>query len=505
MLNLKKKKKFLKLPSVFTIIIIIMLLIVFVSWIPGAVPNTIDITANGKKTTYHPHRLGIFDVFHAMLYGIETRGGIIAFIFAIGAYIYFILDSKALDAGVGVMLKKLKGKEIFIIPVFIIFFGLSGSIYNMCEETVAYYPVLLPIMIFAGFDVITTVMVITFGAGMGVLGSTIAPFSVIIGSSTLGTSAADGLIWRLIIFLACMGLTITVTLFYAIKVKKDPTKSIVYYRREEHKKHFGHIEELPEFTLKRKIICVIFVVTFLLMVLIELPWNTFLNISDDSWYGQEHKVGLVSLALSKAFPFLFTSIFSSQDGGLFIDLATLFFIASLIIGFMNWKGEEKHIEKTLTGAKDLFGVALIVSTAGGVAILLDNNHTAFGYTLGESISNLVNHMSAPAFLVVCFIAFIPISFLIPSTSGFAISILPLFKTAATNLHCQSGLVTSYVCAEGWINLFTPAGLPMACVMIAKISYKDFLKGTWPLILGGFLIPLIFIPFGAAVLPNSWMF
>lgn len=147
----------------------------------------------GKKP-YYPHKLGIFDAVRALFQGIMVKGGIIAFVFAIGAYIYKVLDSGALEAGVGHLLKRLKGKEIYLIPVCILFFGFGGTVYNMAEETVAYYPVLIPVLMFAGFDVMTTILVITFGAGMGVLGSTLGPFSNVIAANTLHINTFDGII-----------------------------------------------------------------------------------------------------------------------------------------------------------------------------------------------------------------------------------------------------------------------------------------------------------------------
>ena len=144
--------------------------------------------------TYHPHKLGLFDAPRALFQGITKRGAIVAFILAIGAYIYKILDSGALEAGIGVLLKRLRGKEIYLIPLCIIFFGLGGTTYNMAEETIPFFPILIPVLMFAGFDVMTTILVITFGAGMGVIGATISPFSNVIAAGILNISILKGIV-----------------------------------------------------------------------------------------------------------------------------------------------------------------------------------------------------------------------------------------------------------------------------------------------------------------------
>lgn len=484
------------MPSVFTIILFLMFLIIVATWFPGVVKNSITVTTGGKTTVYHPHKLGLLDMFHAVIQGIQTRADVIAFVLAIGAFIHFILKSQALESGIFLILKKLKGKEIWIIPICIIFFGLGGTIYNMCEETIAYYPIILPILIFAGFDPVTVVLVITFGAGMGVLGSTIAPFSVVIGSSVLGVSALKGIGTRIIIFVLAMTASIVFTMWYAKKVKNNPEKSIVYHNKKAHDQAFGiETADIP-FTRKRKLICYIFVMTFFLMILIELPWATFFKISSDKWNGTNGQPGLISLAISRYFPYLATAVFSEVDGGLFIDLATLFLIISVLLGILQWKGEKNHIDQTIIGAKELVGVALIISTAGGVGILLDGNHSGLTYSIAQSFQSSLGHMPKPAFVTLAFLIFIPIAFFIPSSSGFALAVLPLFKNAAHHVGAESGLVTAYISASGFINLFTPAGIPMVCAIMAKINYKEFIQGTWPLIITGFLIPLVVLPLAA---------
>ncbi len=63
-----------------------------------------------------------------------------------------------------------------MIPVLMALFAAGGTTYGMAEETLAFYAILIPVMIVAGYDALTGVAVIMLGAGMGVLGSTINPF-----------------------------------------------------------------------------------------------------------------------------------------------------------------------------------------------------------------------------------------------------------------------------------------------------------------------------------------
>ena len=48
-----------------------------------------------------------------------------------------ILKTGALDATLGALLKKMKGKEQWLIPILMVFFAIGGTTYGMQEEAVA--------------------------------------------------------------------------------------------------------------------------------------------------------------------------------------------------------------------------------------------------------------------------------------------------------------------------------------------------------------------------------
>ena len=60
-----------------------------------------------------------------------------------------------------------------------ILFALGGSTYGMAEETIAFYPLLIPIMINCGFDSMVALGIIIVGSQVGCLASTVNPFATI--------------------------------------------------------------------------------------------------------------------------------------------------------------------------------------------------------------------------------------------------------------------------------------------------------------------------------------
>ncbi|MGC3848931.1 YfcC family protein, partial [Enterococcus faecalis] len=64
-----------------------------------------------------------------------------------------------------------------IIPILMILFSIGGSTYVMAEETIRFYGLFSASMVGAGFDTFVAVGTVLFGAGSGVIGSTVNPFS----------------------------------------------------------------------------------------------------------------------------------------------------------------------------------------------------------------------------------------------------------------------------------------------------------------------------------------
>src|SRR5690606_10308162 len=127
----------------------------------------------------------------------------------------------------------LKGREKWMIPVLMALFAFGGTTYGMAEETLAFYVLLLPIMIAAGYDAVAAVAIILLGAGVGVLGSTVNAFATVIASDAAGIPFTQGIVLRFVIlglsWLAC----VVYVMRYAAQVQRDPRRSLVYDRKAE--------------------------------------------------------------------------------------------------------------------------------------------------------------------------------------------------------------------------------------------------------------------------------
>src|SRR4029077_17096801 len=222
------------------------------------------------------------------LYGIEDAQGninyynsgtlfgaidIALFILVIGGFLGVTMKTGAIEAGIGSLVQRMRGKERWMIPVLMSVFALGGTTFGMAEESLAFYALVITVMIAAGYDALTGAAVVLLGCGIGVLGSTVNPFATGIASGIAGVSISDGLIGRLVILIVGLVIGILFVLRYADRVKKDPSKSVVYHLKAENEARFRAESGTAVVTMtgKQKVILAVFGLAFVVMIYGVIP------------------------------------------------------------------------------------------------------------------------------------------------------------------------------------------------------------------------------------------
>lgn len=261
---------------------------------------------------------------------------------------------------------------MWMIPILMGLFALGGTTYGMAEETLAFYGLLIPVMIVAGFDAVVGVSVILLGAGIGVLGSSINAFSTVIASDAAGISFTDGLPLRQIILALCWPLSVAFVMRYALRVKKDPTTSIVYDQKAQNDQHFGADQSDLGFTGLHKIVLLFFAATFAVMI-----WGV------------------------------------SMGGWWMAQMSALFLVMAIVIGLIGKLAEARLVEAFLNGARDLLGVALIIGLARGIVVVMDAGQITD--TILHSAEVSVSNLPKAAFICMIYLVELGMSFFVPST------------------------------------------------------------------------------------------
>jgi uncharacterized ion transporter superfamily protein YfcC len=280
------KKSGFSFPTAFTILFALILVVAALTYvIPAGEFDRVENEALGRETpvpgTYQEVESSpqnpLLAIVMAPIKGMYDPGDsyearaidVALFVLMIGGFLAVVTKTGAIDAGIGRTMTALKGKEIWMIPILMALFAAGGSSYGMAEESLAFYALIIPVMIAAGYDAVTAVAIIMLGAGIGTLGSTINPFATVIASDAAQIPFTDGIGLRVAIlvfgWLAC----VIYVMRYAARVKADPAKSVVADLRQDNEKHFlkgRQGNEVVELTGTRSIILLIFAVTFGVMI-----------------------------------------------------------------------------------------------------------------------------------------------------------------------------------------------------------------------------------------------
>lgn len=445
-----------RFPSAFTILFGLIILVAVLTWVIPAgqyarAPSEAlgkDVPVPGSYALTEANPQGVFDVLLAPIAGFYDPVAYTAnaidvslFVLIIGGFIGVVTATGAIDAGIKRAMVRAKGREVWMIPFLMALFALGGTTYGMAEETLAFYLILIPVLIAAGYDAMVAVAVILLGAGIGVLGSTINAFSTVIASDAAGVTFADGLLLRIGILGICWVVTVAFVMRYAARVKMDPSASLVFDRKATNEAHFLKDTAADiEFSGLQKVVLILFALTFAVMI-----WG----VSSAGWWMAE--------------------------------MSALFLAAAIIIGVIARLGEGKLVEAFVNGARDLLGVALIIGLARGIVVVMDAGHITD--TILHSAEVLVADLPKTAFILVIYWIEVGLSFFVPSTSGLAVLSMPILAPVADFAGVKRELVvTAFAAASGIVNLITPtSAVVMGGLAIGRVPYERWLRFVWPLL------------------------
>ncbi|MET0525923.1 MAG: YfcC family protein [Nocardioides sp.] len=463
------------LPSAYTILFALIVVMAIATWIVPAGAYTLDKEGAPVPGTYHaveshPARILVDSLTAPIngLYGIEDDKGninyynsgvlfgaidVALFIIVIGGFLGVTMRTGAIQSGIARLVARLRGRERWMIPILMTVFALGGTTYGMAEESLAFYALVIAVMIAAGYDAMTGAAVVLLGCGIGTYGSTINPFATGIASGFAGTSISQGLLLRLVLLVVGLGIGIFFVMRYADRVKKDPSRSIVANMRTANAEHFSVESDaggVVALTGRHKTILVVFGLAFGVMMYGVIPW-------------EDLNIGLPTL------------------WWWFPEMTASFILFSIIIGVIGRLPELELTNSFVDGARDLLGVALIIVIARGITVVMNNGQITD--TVLNWAEQALGDVGAAGFSIVMFGLFLPLSFLIPSSSGLATVAMPIMSPLAAFADVPADLVvTAFQTASGIMNLFIPtSAVVMGGLAIARVPYGTYLRWVWPLL------------------------
>jgi uncharacterized ion transporter superfamily protein YfcC len=443
-----KKKLSFQMPNTLALIFMTVVLMALCTWvIPGGQYERIE--SQGKKVpvagsfTYVPHVPQSIQIFTAPVKGFGDAVSIIAFLLIIGGAFGVIQETGAVAAFIrqtALHLGKNSTLRVLFIPVIMILFSLGGAIFGMCEETMPFILIIVPLALSLGYDSLVGTAIPFLGAAAGFGGAFFNPFTVGIAQGFAGLPLYSGLSYRLIVWSATTLVTITFVMWYAARVHRNPEISPVYDLDCE-KREKLHIQqgEGGEVTARHTAILLIFLAGIVLLVVGILKFK---------WYIEE--------------------------------IAALFFAMGLICGFAGGLNSDSIAKSYMAGAKDMINPVLIIACARGILIIaLDGKVLdTILYYLATFISHFPPLVTAwSMFLVQCVI-----NFFVHSGTGQAALTIPIMAPLSdlVGITRQTAVLAFQLCEL--VNPVLPtSAVTMGILGLAGIPWNRWLQWFLPLL------------------------
>ncbi len=447
-------KLFKRIPHTYAILFFMIIIVAILTWIVPAGQYQM-IEENGRQvvdpnsfTYVDSNPQGPADILKSIPQGADEIAWIIIFILFIGASIYVIQSTGAIDAGMRKLVVKLKGKEYIAIIIAMFICALGGATYGAAEETIALMLIFVPLAISLGYDSITGAAIGLVGMGVGFATALFNPFTVGVAQGIAGLPLFSGALLRLVFFLIQTTIAITFVVLYANKVKKNPKSSPVY---ELDQKRNLNLDTNAEFTTKHKLALLTLIVTFIL-----LP----IGMAKLGWWINE----LVGLFLGMA-------IIGGLLGGLTIN---------------------EVFENFVEGAKQMTYAAVIVAFARGILVILRDGVILDTIIMALSVplQNLPKTISAVGMMVIQSFT----NLFIPSGSGQAAVTMPILSPLSDLIGLtRQTAVLAYQIGDGFSNIFWPtSGYFIGALGVAGVPWQKWAKWILPLMGLWYIVNVIFM-------------
>lgn len=471
--NAKKKRG---MPSSFTILLALLAIVAVITVIVSG-------TSGGAVTAAR-----LSDFCTAPILGFADALPVCLFVMILGGFLGMMTETGALDNGIAVLVQKLKGNEIMLVPVLMLIFSLGGTTYGMCEETVPFYALLAATMMAAGFDPMVGAATVLLGAGCGCLGSTVNPFAVgaaVDALTGVGIEVNQSIIIGLgaVLWIVTTAMSIVFVMNYAKKVKADKGSTILSMQElkdaeEAHGKAASEVHKEVKLTGRQKGVLIAFAFTFVVMIVGFIPLAD-LNEGVANFFDAGAVYDADGNAVVQGWSALITGLPIGQ--WYFDEASTWFFLMAVLIGIIGGLSEKQIVNTFITGAADMMSVVLVIALARGISVLMAN--TGLDVFVLDAAANALAGLSGVIFAPMSFLVYFGLSFLIPSTSGMATVSMPIMGPLAVKLgFSPEVMVMIFSAAIGVVNLFTPtSGAIMGGLALAKIEWTTWLKFALKLI------------------------
>ena len=458
----QKKKKF-AVPHVYILLLALILLCSILTYIIPAGSYDMMTLEDGREVvnaeTFHnvdSTPVSFLQFLTAVPRGMQESAQIIFFIFIVGGTMAVVQETRAIEAGMGRLIKALKDKSIIIIPIIMVLFSICGSVFGMAEETIPFIPIFVSLCIAMGFDSITGAAIVLCGAGAGFAGAFMNPFTIQVAQGIAGLPPLSAMSFRVVLYICFVLLAVTFVMRYALKIKKNPQLSSMH-EFDKTREESVDLDSLPEFGGKEKAILIVFVASIIILVYCVIQYG---------WYMDE--------------------------------IAALFLCMSFIVATIARMGFNNYANVLGKGMADIASGALVVGFARGILVVMNDGQIL--HTILQAAASGLSKLPSMVSAVGMYIFQCLLNFIVPSGSGQAAVSMPIMAPLGDLVGVtRQTACLAFQMGDGISNIFTPtSGYFMAGLAIAKVPWSKWAKWILPLIGLEYLLGAILIVIAQAM-------
>ncbi len=461
MSNSPKKRKSWAMPDAFIIIFGIVILAAIATYLIPAgsyereLVNGINKVVPGSFHEVPANPASLMSIFYAIPIGLKQSASIIFLIFMIGGAIAIYDRTRAIDSGINALIIKTKGNYKALIIAVGLIFGLLSSLGLAANAVIAFIPIGIALSRSMKLDAITGVAIVYLGyyAGnaIGILDPTILGTAQTIAEVPL----FSGLLFRIILFIILIAITISYIVWYAKRVKMNPNKSYMASLAVDNPDYEDVGKEESDqqqvFTVKQKLSLFVF-------------------------------IAFIGLFLYGAFQYKWG-----------IDhLSAIFIMMSIVVALMFRINPNDYIKTFIKGAQSLVYGALVVGIARAVIVILDQGHILDSIVQATLIPlQQTTHYWGAQLLYFFNLLF---NLLVTSGTGQASIVMPIMVPIldVLDLTRQTGVLILKL-GDGFTNIITPtSGVLMAVLAVGKVPWTRWVKFVFPLLLLWIVVGMIAI-------------
>jgi uncharacterized ion transporter superfamily protein YfcC len=438
----------LRLPNTFVLLFAILAMIALSTWlVPGGKYEMQMV--NGKSVvnpdTFHyiaSNPQGPVALMMAPIKGFVEAAEIIGFILIVGGAFAVLAATEAVEAMIKTIAKA-HTRSAFVraalIPVFVTLFSLGGATFGMNEEAIPFVLIFVPLALALGYDSITGVSIPFLGSQVGFGAAFLNPFNVGIAQKIAGIQPFSGIGYRLIAWSIATLATVLFLMWWAARVKADPTRSPTYALDQELRAaHKGSAVEFAGMTRTHTAVLWIFALSLIGMV-----------------------IGVVHFNWGVA------------------EIAALFLSMAIVIGLVGRLNSDQFVLAFTNGAKDLVNTALVIALARGTVVLARDAHIID--TMLHSLMPLVQS-SSPVFAAWKMYGIQSvINFFIHSGTGQAALTMPIMAPLADLVGVtRQTAILAYQFSEFSTPMLPTSGITIGVLALARIPWLTWAKWMIPL-------------------------